>query len=110
MKTRVRNIGLKVDQPKNSCNDINCPFHGNTRIRGRLFKGKVTKTDVSNTVTVAFNFYNYLRKYERYEKKETKIKAHNPQCIGAKVGDNVLIGETRPMSKTKHFAIIQVNK
>ncbi len=108
MKSRIRNIGLDVSVPKNSCNDVNCPFHGNIKIRGRLFEGKIIKTDVSNTAAINFSYHNYLKKYERYEKKYTKIKVHNPSCINAKIGNKVLIGETRPISKTKHFAILQI--
>ncbi|MBS3134359.1 30S ribosomal protein S17 [Candidatus Woesearchaeota archaeon] len=110
MKSETRNIGLDVKTPKDRCTDVNCPFHGTVKIRGRLFRGGITKTDVSNTATVVLYYYNYLRKYERYEKKQTRLKVHNPPCINAKVGDNVLVGETRPISKTKHFAILEVSK
>ncbi len=110
MKAKVRNIGLNITAPKSACNDINCAFHGSLRIRGRLFKGSVIKTDVSNTATIAFQYFNYLRKYERYEKKRTRLKVHNPTCINAKTGNKVLVGETRPISKTKHFVILQVLK
>ena len=108
MKTKIKNIGINVQQPKDICNDPNCPFHGNIKVRGRIFKGDIIKTDVSNTATIAFSYYNYLRKYERYEKKYTRLKVHNPNCINAKVGNKILIGETRPISKTKHFVVLQV--
>ena len=31
-----------------------------------------------------------------------------PEAIDAKLGDKVLIGETRPLSKTKHFAVLKI--
>ena len=49
----------------------------------------------------------YLSKFERYEKRRTKIKAHNPPCINAREGDIVRIHECRPLSKTKHFVIVE---
>ena len=110
MKAKTRNIGLNIAIPSAVCNDVNCAFHGTLKVRGKLFQGEVLKTDVSNTATMIFKYYNYLRKYERYEKKQTRLKVHNPACISAKTGNKVLVGETRPISKTKHFVILQVLK
>lgn len=103
----AKNIGLDVQPPKNKCNDLNCPFHGNIKIRGRIFKGKVIQADVHNSVVVEWPRSIYLYKYERFEKRRTKIKAHNPPCIAAEIGDTVKIGEVRPISKTKKFVIFE---
>ncbi len=35
------------------------------------------------------------------------MHAHNPPCINAKEGNIVMIGETRRLSKTKSFAVIE---
>ncbi|MAG47797.1 30S ribosomal protein S17 [archaeon] len=110
MKAKTKNIGLGIKAPKASCNSVTCPFHGNLKIRGRLFKGDLIKKDISNTAIMSFSYYNYLRKYERYEKKRTRIKVHNPTCIDANIGDKVLIGETRPISKNKNFVILEIIK
>ena len=42
----VRNIGIPgVNPPKmRECSDKDCPFHGNTRIRGKITQGVVQKT------------------------------------------------------------------
>ncbi|HIQ03184.1 MAG TPA: 30S ribosomal protein S17, partial [Desulfurococcales archaeon] len=40
--------------------------------------------------------------------RRKKIHAHNPPCINAKVGDEVIIGETRPIAKTVSFVVLQV--
>lgn len=89
------------------CNDRHCPFHGSISIRGRSFKGKIIKNDLHKTVTIEFPRQFYLTKYERYEKRRSRIKAHNPQCINAQIGDVVKIMETRPISKTKNFVVIE---
>ena len=59
------------------------------------------------TAIVEFERLNFLQKYERYEKRRTKLKVHNPECINAKDGDIVDIIECHPLSKTKNFVIIK---
>jgi small subunit ribosomal protein S17 len=93
---------------KAECNDEFCPFHGSTKLHGRTLKGVVTSAKAHKTVTVEKERPFYIPKYERYEKRYTKVLAHNPPCIDAKQGDEVKIMETRPLSKTKHFIVIEV--
>ncbi len=62
------------------------------------------------TVTVEWNRRVYVPKYERYQKKRSKVKAHNPEEIDAKEGDEVIIKECRPISKTKKFIVVEVIK
>ena len=107
---KAKQIGIEVELPRLECNDINCPFHGNLKVRGRMFVGKVTRVDTSKSATVEFIYYYYLPKYERYEKRTTRLKVHNPSCINAKIGDKVRIIESRPIAKTKNFVIIEVIK
>jgi small subunit ribosomal protein S17 len=76
--------------------------------RGRTFVGNVISDKMSKTVTVEWERRVYVPKYERYEKKKSRVKAHNPDEIGAKKGDVVKITETRPLSKTKNFIIVEI--
>jgi small subunit ribosomal protein S17 len=99
------NIGLDAPGPENVCNNDKCPWHGHLKIRGRILKGKVVSSKGVDTAIVEWNFYKYAKKYERYERRKTKIAVHNPECIAAKVGDAVKIGECRPLSKSKRFVI-----
>ena len=105
-----KNIGLDVDVPKKECNDGHCPFHGSLALRGRIFNGTVKKISMQKTAIVEWPRISYLRKYERYEKKRSRVKVHKPDCMNVAVGDNVSIMESRPISKTKNFVIIEVNK
>lgn len=105
---KARNIGITEKQPKEKCEDKKCPFHGDTKIRGRIFKGTVIKKDTHRTATVEWTYKISVPKYERTTTKRTKIHAHNPPCINADEGDIVKIAETRPISKTKNFVIIEV--
>jgi len=104
---KTKNIGIEVKQPIKVCVDKNCPFHGKIKVRGRIFTGIVKSSKANKTVKIQFERLYPLTKYERFEKRSTKIQAHNPDCINAKEGDQVKIMETRPISKTKNFVVIE---
>lgn len=102
-------VGIKgVEAPKSECTDIKCPFHGELRARGRTFEGTVKSDKMTNTVTVEWERMILVPKYNRYIKRRSKVKAHNPECIKAKTGDRVLIVECRPLSRTKKFTVVKV--
>jgi len=90
------------------CNDKKCPYHGNVKVRGDILKGKVISAKAKKTVTVERPIIQYVPKYERYKRARSRIHAHNPECINAKPGDMVLIGETRKLSKHKSFVVLKV--
>jgi small subunit ribosomal protein S17 len=82
----------------------------NISTRGRTFTGIVISDKMNKTVTVEWERRKYIPKYERYQKRRTKVKAHNPPSINAEKGDTVVIMETRPLSKTKNFIVISIVK
>lgn len=45
--------------------------------------------------------------YKKYIKRHTRLACHDSKNI-AKVGSKVIIEATRPMSKTKHWRIVEV--
>ena len=106
----ARDIGLDVSQPAKECTDPNCPFHGVLPVRGQVLSGVVVSDKMDKTVVVQRTFEKKIQKYERYEKRKTKVHAHNPPCINAQDGDNVLVAECRPLSKTKSYVVIEVAK
>lgn len=110
MKQKVRNIGIDIKPPEKECNDDNCPFHGTLSLRGNIIKGKVVSTRAQKTAIVERTYQHYLPKYERYERRHSRIAAYNPECIDAKEGDWVTIAECRPLSKTKAFVVVEVIK
>lgn len=102
----VKNIGIEgIEPPKDTCNDKKCVWHGEIRVRGRVFEGKVIKKSFRNVV-IEFFRYVYIPKYERYEVRRTRIRAHLPPCINVDIGDTVVIGETRPLSKSINFVVL----
>lgn len=105
--TTIKNIGLSVEPPSVPCDDKRCPFHGTLNVKKRTFSGLIVSDKMSKSVTVEWERRIYLPKYERYGKRKTKIKAHLPPCINAKLGDRVMIAQTRALSKTISFVVIK---
>ena len=108
MKTSV-GYGLNF-KPTDICSDEHCAHHGEISVRGKLFEGIVVGDSMDKTVKVEWENTVKDPKFSRYLKTKSKVLAHNPDCIKAKVGDKVVVGETRPISKKKHFAIVEVLK
>jgi len=112
-RAATRNIGIQypgLEPPKEVCSDDKCPWHGSVSVRGLLLVGTVTKARMVRTVTVEREYLKYNSKYKRYERRRSKIHAHNPPCVNAKPGDMVLIGETRPLAKSVSFVVLGVIK
>jgi small subunit ribosomal protein S17 len=109
-KQKVRNIGIEAKPPKEICQDEHCPWHGKLSVRGKIVEGVVVSAKAQKNAIIESNYLHYLPKYERYERRHSRIAAHNPECISAKEGDKVKIAECRPLSKTKAFTIIEVTE
>lgn len=75
--------------------------------RGRTFTGTVISTKMAKTATIQWEKRVYVPKYERYEKKRTRIHAHIPDELNVEVGDLVKVMETRPISKTKSTLVVE---
>ncbi len=106
-EAKHRNIGVEAKPPAQVCTDAKCPWHGTLPVRGRVFAGNVISDKAAKTVVVESGFNRLIPKYERYERRHTRLAAHNPDCIAAKLGDSVRIAECRPLSKTKSFVVIE---
>jgi small subunit ribosomal protein S17 len=90
------------------CNDTKCPKHGQISVRGTVFTGTVVSAKPGKTAVVERTIVKFVPKFERYKKSKSRIYAHNPDCIGAKEDDIVKLGETRKLSKTKSFVVLEV--
>lgn len=100
-------MSLTLKKPKKTCDDRNCPFHGELPVRGRVLEGVVVSAKMDKTVIVRRDYIHYIPKFRRYERRRSRIPSHNPPCINAKEGDRVRIGECRPISKTVSFVVIE---
>lgn len=75
----------------------------------KKFIGTVISDKMQKTCVVRIMHLSKHPKYGRIIKKYTKFKVHDEKKI-AKIGDRVLIWETRPLSKDKHFRLVEVIK
>ncbi|UCC91759.1 MAG: 30S ribosomal protein S17 [Candidatus Aenigmatarchaeota archaeon] len=105
-----KSIGLGFSEPKEVCEDPKCAWHGKLAVRGRVFRGVVKSSKTHSTVIVEWGYHRLVRKYQRYERRKSRVTAYNPPCMKAKEGDNVVIAECRPLSKTKSFVVVNVER
>jgi len=104
--SKPRNKAGKFQPPKGIVSR-NKGFAANVPLRGRSFVGTVVSAKRHKTIKVEWTRHIYIPKYERYELRRTRVHAHNPESINAKEGEMVRIIECRPISKTKHFVVIE---
>jgi small subunit ribosomal protein S17 len=105
-----KSIGIPVDPPKQECQDKNCAWHGSLSVRGRTFQVFARSSKARDTVMVEWGYTQLVPKYERYERRRSRVVAHSPECLKARDGDSVIIAECRPLSKTKSFVVVAVPK
>jgi small subunit ribosomal protein S17 len=77
-----------------------------SQVRGRAFKGAVTKK-FPTRIVIEFERFVFIPKYERYCKKKTRLHARVPQGMEVNIGDYVKIAECRPLSKIIHFIVVE---
>ncbi len=73
----------------------------------RVLVGKVVSDKTDKTITVLVETYKKDSLYGKRVKYSKKYAAHD-ENNEAKVGDTVKIVETRPLSKTKHYRLVEV--
>ena len=81
----------------------------NNSARGRKVEviGQVVSDKMDKTITVVTYRMVKHKKYGKYVKKTSVMKAHDEKNV-AKVGDKVKIFESRPLSKTKRWVLAAV--
>ena len=73
----------------------------------RVLVGKVVSDKTDKTITVLVETYKKDSLYGKRVKYSKKYTAHDEKNE-AKVGDTVKIVETRPLSRTKHYRLVEV--
>jgi small subunit ribosomal protein S17 len=77
------------------------------RNQRKLYTGRVVSDKMDKTITVVVETYKKHSLYGKRVKYSKKYKAHDEQNA-AKTGDIVRIMETRPLSATKRFRLVEV--
>mmetsp|Transcript_118569 Transcript_118569/g.206507 ORF Transcript_118569/g.206507 Transcript_118569/m.206507 type:complete len:164 (+) Transcript_118569:1704-2195(+) len=108
-----KSVGLGFKTPASAITgtyvDKKCPFTGNVSIRGRLLRGVIVRGKMTRSVVVRRNYLHFQKKYQRFEKRHKNFTAHMSPCFSWSPGDEVLMGQCRPLSKTIRFNVLQVN-
>ncbi|MFT0213663.1 30S ribosomal protein S17 [Pseudomonas sp. F1_0610] len=73
----------------------------------RTLTGRVVSDKMDKTITVLIERRVKHPIYGKYVKRSTKLHAHDEtnQC---RIGDKVTIRETRPVAKTKAWALVEI--
>lgn len=71
--------------------------------------GIVVSDKMDKTITVRVDWVSHHPVYGKMMRRATKFKAHDEKK-SAKVGDTVKIQETRPLSKTKRWRLVEIVK
>ena len=83
------------------------PTEAQARAARKQRVGLVVSDRMDKTITVAIQRQVKHPVYGKFVKKTTKLKAHD-ETNDANPGDTVRIQETRPLSKTKRWRLVEV--
>jgi small subunit ribosomal protein S17 len=73
----------------------------------RKMIGTVTSNKADKTVTVLVERLVKHRLYLKYVRRRSKFAAHDDQN-DCRIGDKVLISESRPLSKSKRWRVVTI--
>ena len=73
----------------------------------KIFSGQVVSDKMNKTIVVSVSRRKLHPIYKKYVASSKKIKAHdeNNEC---QTGDMVRIIESRPLSRDKHFKLLEI--
>ena len=77
------------------------------RNQRKVYVGRVVSDKMDKTITVAVETYKNHKLYGKLVKYTKKYKAHDENNT-AKTGDIVKIMETRPLSATKRYRLVEI--
>lgn len=80
----------------------------NSEKKSRLtLQGVVVSDKMDKTIVIEVLMRKLHPLYKKYVNKTKRVKAHDEKNE-AKVGDTVRIEECRPLSKEKHFRLVEI--
>ena len=77
------------------------------RNQRKVYQGRVVSDKMDKTIVVEIATYKKHGIYGKRVKYSKKFKAHDENNV-AKTGDVVKIMETRPLSATKRFRLVEI--
>ena len=68
----------------------------------------IKTTKMKNTIIIRKDYLHYIKKYNRFEKRHKNTAVHVSPAFRVKVGDEIMAGQGRPLSKTVRFNMLKV--
>ena len=80
-----------------------------TSKNGRILSGRVVSDKMDKTITVLIERRVKHPMYGKYLTRSSKVHAHDEknEC---RIGDLVTVRETRPLSRTKTWALVSIDE
>ncbi|OZM75272.1 30S ribosomal protein S17 [Amycolatopsis antarctica] len=75
----------------------------------KVREGLVVSDKMDKTIVVELEDRKKHRRYAKVLRSTTKVKAHDEQNTAGK-GDRVLLMETRPLSATKRWRLVEIRE
>ncbi|PWN94362.1 hypothetical protein FA10DRAFT_264899 [Acaromyces ingoldii] len=113
-KRWYKDVGLGFKTPRAAIDgqyiDKKCPWTGQVSVRGRILTGRVVSTKMTRTIIIRREYLHYVPKYNRYERRHSKLPVHVSPAFRVAVGDEVIVGQTRPLSKTIRYNLLRISR
>ncbi|MGQ0839170.1 30S ribosomal protein S17 [Actinokineospora sp.] len=91
----------------NAVNEAGSSDSAEVRNNRKVREGLVVSDKMDKTIVVALEDRKKHPRYAKVLRFTTKVKAHDEENT-AGIGDRVLLMETRPLSATKRWRLVQV--
>lgn len=78
-----------------------------TENNARTVQGRVVSDKMDKTITVLVERKVKHPVYGKYIKRSSKVHAHD-ETNSAGIGDTVLVAESRPISKSKTWTLVEI--
>ncbi len=72
-----------------------------------VLQGIVTSDKMAKTIVVEIMMRKLHPLYKKYVTRSRKVKAHD-ETNEAKIGDTVRVEECRPLSRDKHWRLVEI--
>jgi len=72
-----------------------------------VLQGIVTSDKMAKTIVVEIMMRKLHPLYKKYVTRSRKVKAHD-ETNDAKIGDTVRVEECRPLSRDKHWRLVEI--
>ena len=77
------------------------------RARRKMREGVVVSNKMDKTIVIAIVERVRHPKYDKFVTRTKKLYVHD-EANDAKIGDRVRVTETRPLSKTKRWRVVEI--